>query len=444
MKLEKIILLVVMVFLFILSKFLLWWSFLVSLFLSLSLWILYFLWKINWKWRVFWIITWLIFLSIDFFLLLLLLLPTKSYSINTKNYYAKRVNYLKIYPKWNKKEWKYMLIMIKRNWKWMHMRLSEYPKWLKIILKQNDKIYFAGNRNNKSYAIIYLWDDTIFRITPWTKLSLKKITKNLNNLPDSKTNIALEQWSLWFHIVRLIKDSKSMNIQTWTGQTLIIRWTEWFVKKDMDKTYAIDYSHYIEVKNKDKSKLLKQWQWAIIENNNISVIENLESLFKKIGINKKTLDQFNSFDQKQIKKFNQELINYIKKQVWDKQYFSLLAKLDEIKLKIFSIWDKKYKEKLNNLINYEYLTQQWKNFANSLVNNPNLSFIASSFGDQKAKVEYLYNQLKQNLKNSDIYKTYIINLWIEGKIKNVWSFLNKTMDNYSQDFDNLKNEIFNK
>ena len=444
MKLEKIILLWIVITLFVISKFFLWWSFLVSLFLSLSLWILYFLWKIKWKWRILWIVAWLIFLSVDFFLLILLLLPTKSYNIATKDYYVKKYNYLKIYPKWDKKDWKYMLIMIKRNWKWMHMKLSNYPKGLKIRLKESDKIYFSWNRTNKSYAIIYLWNDTIFRITPWTKLSLKKITKNLNNLPDSKTNIALEQWSLWFHIVRLIKDANSMNIQTWTGQTLIIRWTEWFVKKNVNKTYAVDYSHYIEVKNNDKSKLLKQWQWAIIEDKEIKVVDNLNLLLEKIWINKKILKNYSSFDKKKIKEFNNNLVNYIKKQVWDTKSLSLLLKIREIKLKIFSIWDKNYKKKLNSLIDYKYLTQQWEQFTNTLSNNPNLSFIASNLWDQKVKVQYLYNQVKQNLQNSDIYKTYIINLWIEGKINNVWDFLNKTMDNYSQDFDSFKNEIFNK
>jgi len=337
-----------------------------------------------------------------------------------------------------------MLIMIKRDWQWKPIKLSDYKKWLKIKLKESDKIYFIWNRSNKSYAIIYLWDDTIFRITPWTKLSLRKITKNLNNLPDSKTDISLEQWNLWFHVIRLIKDSNSMNIQTWTGQTLIIRWTSWLIKKDINKTYAIDYSHYIEVKNNEKSKLLKKWQWAIIENNKISVVDNINWLLEQIWINKATLEKFNSFDEQKIKEFNKQLINYIKKEVWNNIWSNILLKINEIKLKIFSIWDKKYKEKLNSLIDYQYLTQQWKDFTNALSNNPNLSFIASSLWDQKVKVEYLYNQVKQNLTNSNIYKTYIINLWIEWKIKNVWNFLNKTMGNYSQDFEGLKNKIFNK
>ncbi len=444
MKLEKIILLWIVILLFIISKFVLWWSFLVSLFLSLSLWILYFLWKIKWKWRVFWIVAWLIFLSVDFFLLILLLLPTKSYNITTKDYYAKKYNYLKIYPKWDKKKWKYMLIMIKRNGKWMHIKLSDYKKWFKIKLKESDKIYFAWSRTNKSYAIIYLWDDTIFRITPWTKLSLKKITKNLNNLTDSKTNIYLEQWNLWFHVIRLIKDSNSMNIQTWTGQSLVIRWTSGLIKKDINKTYAVDYSHYIEVKNNDESKLLKKWQWAIIEDKKISVVDDINLLLEQIWISKTTLDQFNSFDKKKIEEFNENLINYIKKQVWDKQSLFLLRQINEIKLKIFSVWDKSYKEKLNSLINYKYLTKQGEEFTNALSNNPNLSFIASNLGKQKVKVEYLYNQVKQNLRNSDIYKTYIINLWIDGKVNNVSDFLNRTIDNYSQDFDHLRNEIFGK
>ena len=444
MKLEKIILLWIVILLFIISKFLLWWSFLVSLFLSLSLWILYFLWKIKWKWRIFWIAGWLVFLSVDFFLLILLLLPTKSYNISIKSYYNKKYNYMKIYPEWNKTKWKYMFIMLKRNGKWMPIKLSNYKKWYKIRLKQNDKIYFAWNRDNKSYAIIYLWNDTIFRITPWTKLTLKKITKDLNNLPDSKTDVSLEQWNLWFHVVRLIKDSKSMNIQTWTWQTLIIRWTSWLIKKDINKTYAVDYSHYIEVKNNDKSKLLKPWQGAIIQNRQIKVVNDLNLLLKKIWINKKTLKEFSSFDKKKIEEFNRNLVNYIKKQFASTETFPLLSVAEEIKLKIFSIWDENYRNKLDKLVDYQYLTEQGEQFTNALSNNPNLSFIASNLWKQKVKVEYLYNQVKQNLQNSDIYKTYIINLWIEGKIKNVWDFLNKTINNYSQNFNSLKNKIFNK
>jgi len=61
-----------------------------------------------------------------------------------------------------------------------------------------------------------LWDGTILRITPGTKLKLEKVTKNLENLTDSETKVKLENGNIWFHVIKLIKNSSNMQIETFT------------------------------------------------------------------------------------------------------------------------------------------------------------------------------------------------------------------------------------
>jgi len=58
---------------------------------------------------------------------------------------------------------------------------------------------------------------------------------------------------------------------------------------------------------------------------------------------------------------------------------------------------------------YKYLIGNTDKITEKLLNDPNLAFIAGNLQKQKAKVEYLYNMLKENM-DIDVYKTYIINL----------------------------------
>lgn len=414
MKKDKIIFLVAFV-IFIIAKFL-WWSWLVSIFLSLSLIALFFLWK---RKSTLNILIWSILIWIDLFLIILLLVPTKAYNISVKNFYKNKENYLKIYIKDPPTKTKYMAIFIWRKnnlgeIERQMIRLSDYT-WWKIPVYQNDKIYFVWRKTDKSYAAIFLWDGSIFRITPWTRLKLSKITKNLNNLANSQTKIDLEQWDLWFHIIKLIKSSNNMQIQTNTWQMLIIRWTAGLVSNYNKKTYAIDYTHYIEVKNKVKSAILKEWQWAIVTDTEIKILNNFKELLKNIWINPKIIDNFSKIDQKDIQKYKKEIIEYIKSKLWN----NLITQIEEIKLKVFSVWDKNYKQILDKLQAYQYLIWDSKQISSYLVNNPNLAFIASNLQQQKAKILYLYNQLKKNFENLDLYKTYLINLKISWKINNI-------------------------
>jgi len=402
-------------FIFILAK-LLWGSWLISIFLALSLISLYFLWKNKTTLNI---ILWSILIWLDLILIVFLIIPTKAYNIPVKNFYKQKENYLKIYVKDPPSRTKYMALFIWRKNELGEperkmIKLSDYT-WEKIKVCQNDKIYFVGRKTDKSYAAIFLWDWSIFRITPGTRLRLSKITKNLNNLANSQTKIDLEQWDLWFHIIKLIKDSNNMQIQTTTWQMLIIRWTAGLVSTYDKKTFAIDYSHYIEVKNKETSAILKEWQWAIITDTKIKIINGFQKILKYLWLNPDIINNFAKIDQKDIERYKTEILNYLKSKLWN----NLILKLQETKLKLFSIWNKQYKQLLSKLEAYQYLLGENNSISSYLLNNPNLAFLSSNLQKQKAKLLYLYNQVKQNIQNSDLYKTYLINLKIAGKIHEI-------------------------
>ena len=447
---NKLFIVSALIIIFIVAK-LMWWTTFISLFLTLSLPLLFILWRTVWKFRVFAIIIWVFLIWIDFFLMILIIVPTDSYDIQTKNYYKQKENYMKIYIKDDKEKLSWMAIYIKHTNEKNRTKLllTDYKQWDKIKLKENDKIYFVWRKEDKSYAVIYLWDDSILRLTSWTKLDLTKITKNLNDMTDNETHIELEQWNIWFRIIKMVKNSSNMQINTWEWQTLIIRWTAWIVSKDKNtnETQVIWYSHFIEVKDKDKSKIISKWEWAIIKQDSIKIVKNIQTMLKNIWIDNSLIKKFQLADKQYIEKTQKELINYIQTQVWTLKWFELYNNLKEWKIKLFSMWDKNYKQYAKNLINYKYLVWNWKHFTSKLVENDNLVFLASQLEKQKVKTAFLYDQLKNNIQNSGYYKTYIINLWIEWKIKNINEALKEnaqTMINrYSKDHDKLFEDIDN-
>jgi len=441
---------------FIISK-LLWGTFLISLFLAISIIFLFYLGKSKGKNRIFAIIVAFLISWLDLLFFILLLVPTKSFNIDTSSYYKNKVNYMKVFVKKND-NLNNLNLIIYNNWK-KRIKVNlkkQLIKREKIILKQWDKIYFICKvktycKLHKSFAAIYLWDDSIFRIKPWTIITLKKITKNLHNLSDSKTNISIEKWNLWFHVIRLIKDSSSMKIETWKWQSLIIRWTAWFIIKNKESTYALDYSHYIEVKNNKKSIILKEWEWAEIKEWSIT-IDNIENIINKIWIDKNIIKKFESLDKTYIKKS----INDLKKYIKNIEKTDFIWKMEELKIKIFSIWNKKYEKYLENLENIKYLIWKTTNFTKTLSENPNLAFLSANLEKTQVKLNYLYNEYKK-LWNKDIYKTYFINMWIAWKIDNfnekinklnLWkkleditNNLNNLMKNIDQSIDNTINNF---
>lgn len=418
--------------LFVIAK-LLWWTFLVSLFLSISLIVIYYLWQT--KNKALYNLVWWIILFINAILLILLMVPIQAYELNVKKFYAQKENYMKIYVKDPSEKAKYMQVIIWRSFpkERLVIRLSEYEKWKKIILHEKDKIYFIWRKENKSYAAIYLWDWTILRITPGTKLKLEKVTKNLENLTDSETKVKLENGNIWFHVIKLIKNSSNMQIETFTWQTIIIRWTAWLVSKDIKNTYAIDYTHFIEVKNKKESVILKQWQGAIITKDKISVVDNFNEILEKIWLKEDLLRVFEKLDKKYFQEYQKQLVEFIKKQLGN----DFILKIQSAKLKLFSIWNETYRKYLTNLETYKYLIGNTDKITEKLLNDPNLAFIAGNLQKQKAKVEYLYNMLKENM-DIDVYKTYIINLWIQWKIKEISNEVVKQLMNSKEFLENFK------
>ena len=153
----------------------------------------------------------------------------------------------------------------------------------------------------------------------------------------------------------------------------------------------------------------------------------MDKILNKIWLDKEVFKEFENLDKKYIKNTKIQIQQYIKN-LWNTN--GLVWKLEEWKLKTFSIWDSKYKKDLENYTNYKYLIWKSKDFTASLTNNANLSFLASNLQDNKVKLWYLANEVKKSLwKNLDVYKTYIINLKIEWKIKNIDKYIDKQINN---------------
>lgn len=430
------------IIIFIVSK-LIWWTFLVSFFLAFSFPIIFILWSSSWNKRIISIITWLFLMWIDFFLLIIIIVPTWSYSISWKEYYKEKENYMKIFFKDSPEQVNNISILLKKNDKRNKLDIKKY-EWKKIKLRQDNKISFTWKKTHKSYIVVYLWDGSILRLTPWTKISLEKITKNMENMSENQTKIKLEQWSIWFRAIRMIKDSKDMNIETWNWQTIIIRWTAWLVSKEKEKIYTIWYSHFIEVKNKNKSEIIKEWEWVMMNKDWIIKIINIEQILDKIWITKEIIENFKILDKKYLEKIKEKIINNLKEQVWSIKSNKILDILKWIKLKIYSIWNEKYKKHSNNFQAYQYLIWKTDKLTRKIIENENLVFIAWNLQMQKAKTAYLYNELKKNIKDLDLYKTYIINLWIEWKINNVNNYIKENINKYKKNPEQWFKKIDNK
>ncbi len=438
----KLFIILSLISVFVIVK-LMWWTNFIATFLTLSLPLLFILWKSAWKLRVFAIISWILLIWVDFFLMLLLIVPTSSYDIETKNHYQQKENYMKIYKKDEESKLRWMAMMIKKeNKDRTKISIADYKEWEKIDLEENDKIYFVWRKSYKTYAVIYLWDDSILRITPWTKLSLTKITKDLNKMSENQTHIKLEQWNVWFRVLKMVKDSSNMNIETWKWQTLIIRWTAWLVSKGQNETQAIWYKHFIEVKNNDTSKIIKAWEWAIIKQDSIDIKKDIQDMLGNISFDTSLIEEFKIKDQEYIANMKENLMNYIEEQVWAIKWFESYNKLKKWKVKVFSIWDENYKEYAKNLINYEYLVWKSEKFTSKLSKNENLIFLASQLEKQKVKTAYLYDNVKRNIQDSDIYKTYVINLWIEWKIKDVNKSLKEDVQTMIERYWNDNKKLF--
>lgn len=345
------------------------------------------------------ILIWLI----NFVLIVFALIPTENQNIDIKNFYKNKKNYIKILIKDSKEKLKEenAILFIPRLWIKKLRNLSNNKK---IEVFPKDKIiYTSKSKNLKTIINLYLWDWTIIRIFPQTSIDLKKIYKNLNNLPKSETKIKVEWWNIRFRVIKTIVDDKWFNIET-NDWTLIIRWTAWFVRKSPTSTLAYSDDHIIEWENKNWLKfLISKKQWVIIKKDKIKKLnynQIINILWERLY---KTLIKIKQIDQKDINKYKQEFVEYLKQNF--KYNFEKINKLSYYKIWLLSLFSEKYKKLLENYNIFQILVE-WKK--SELLNTQKLKdiiFIPINKTINQEKLEYLK---KMATTNTEYLKTLII------------------------------------
>ncbi len=410
--------------------------------LILSIILLFFLWQLRKKIKIISYILGLFIVIFDIFLLIFMIIPVRSYEINTDKFYEQKQNYLKIYIKDspNKLRQKRVKVYVidKDGKRRENINVLDYIKNTKILLQKWDIIeYQAVNKNLNTFVVLYLWDGSVVRMLPQTTIVLNEVSKDINDLSSSKTNIKVDEWSIRFRFIRFIEDGNTVNIETKNG-IMAIRWTAGIVSynKPKNETLVLDYSHHIEVGNrKGKSYILSEWEWASIIDNKIQksqIDKIMELIWNDI---KEKMKQFNNLDQKYIKEYRKELESYIEKQVGSVlRSWNFLKKIERKKIELMAFRDEKYKKWLDDIKFYDYIKWNkdfdFKDISKRLTGNK--VFLGTYFDQWQMKYHYLLDKFKRefnlsnlslsNIKNSkfyDKYKTLLVNMKIQWKIDSI-------------------------
>jgi hypothetical protein len=165
---------------------------------------------------------------INFFLFVYALIPQPEVNVDIKKFFAEQDNCVKIFkndPDEVLRKQMASVYIIGKNKK-IKFKLWEVENYKKIcgLTSQDTIIYTARSKNLKTFLTLYLWDGTIIRIFPKTKLVLDKVIKNLDDLPSSQTKISVNEGSIRFRVIKLITSDEGFNVKTPDG-ILIIRGT---------------------------------------------------------------------------------------------------------------------------------------------------------------------------------------------------------------------------
>lgn len=278
---------------------------------------------------------------INFFLFVYALIPQPQQDIDIKKFFLDQQNCLKIFKNDSDEVLRKQLASVYILWdkKKVRYRLWEVKNYTKFCwLGTGDTIIFTSRTKNlKTYLTLYLWDWSIIRIFPKTKLTLDKVLKNLNDLPNSKTKISITEGNIRFRVIKLITNDEWFNVKTPDG-ILIIRGTAWFVSRD-DKTLVYSDDHLIEGKNLAGDKFFIKWKEAVIFTKD-KVLKKLDfnQFLNYVGENiYKIIKSFKIEDIREINLYKQKFSDYIKSQLSAWQQSNIIAKISFRKVKLNSI-----------------------------------------------------------------------------------------------------------
>ena len=390
--------------------------------------------------RMAWFVIALIVVILNMFLLVFALIPTYDWDVNTSNYYAKQENYLTIDIQEEEDflEDNNARIRIRSLWwDWFSktVEFNEDNQDKKVPIKEDYIITFQSKTTQmSSNAFIHLRDGTIIRILPQTTIKFKELFKNHKNLMKSKTNINLENWSIWFTAIRTIISDDWFNIQT-QNWTLVVRWTSGFVdhQQQDNETNIFSYNHILELIDQDEETHVLSDQdtvritdWVLEQ---IDINEFVENVWENIY---RSINRFFQQDQEIIENYKQEIVDFIQNEYWwildDRKR---IERLSEIKLYIQSFRDDQSKQNLQNYRKYKLMIWEsslldfGEDMKNALV-------VPANEKMESAKLRLLEMMSEENIEAAKSYATnrynQLLDMWQDIDTNQIENFLKENID----------------
>ena len=372
---------------------------------------------------------------INFFLFVYALIPQPQQDIDIKKFFLNQQNCLKIFKNDSDEVLRKQLASVYILWdkKKVRYRLWEVKNYTKFCwLGTGDTIIFTSRTKNlKTYLTLYLWDWSIIRIFPKTKLTLDKVLKNLNDLPNSKTKISITEGNIRFRVIKLITNDEWFNVKTPDG-ILIIRGTAWFVSRD-DKTLVYSDDHLIEGKNLAGDKFFIKWKEAVIFTKD-KVLKKLDfnQFLNYVGENiYKIIKSFKIEDIREINLYKQKFSDYIKSQLSAWQQSNIIAKISFRKVKLNNIIFKN-----NDIITIEKIKILLWDFNKDELSDIDLSrfknyiFIPVNEKYQEVKMKFFEQMSKLNDYWKKNYLIQKINNMLDEKKEEVNVYLEKILQKW--------------
>lgn len=367
-----------------------------------------------------WITAFLIVWNI--LLLIFFMIPTYSWNVNLNGFYEKQKNYIKISieDETNVLKENNVSIYVLNRWKpesrpLIHNLYDPRKDTLEIEIYPWDTISFRSKTKLiNSVVNLYIWDGTIIRLFPQTTLSLNKLLKDQENITNSQTELNVEQWNIWFNVIKTIVNGEWFKIKTWNW-TLVIRgtsWLVWYNTNDWEtssNTVVYSNDHLMELEHNNwQTYLISKWDQVQFNNENFINI-NYEKFQRILWENvSQKIKQLPSIDEQDILEYKTNLKTHIIKNFWwnleGKKY---LESLWQYKLYFMSIVDKKYDTNLENYWKYKLLLWEQNKFTDK-VKDYTQDMIFTPTNEQINKIKLKYIESKSFI-DDQYFKSYIIN-----------------------------------
>lgn len=376
----------------------------------------------------------IIIITFNIILLIFSIIPVYNKDVNVTGYYYQNPNIMRIDIKDSDdilSENMAKIVIQNPNFFDKKFDLITAPKE-NIILNSWDTITFVSKSNQlQSIVNIYLWDGSIIRLLPQSTIKIDKILRDSNDILNSKTQVTLQKWNIWFRIIRTIFTKDWFNVKT-SNWNIVIRWTAWLVNQDDWKTLVYSNDHIIQVEN-------NSWDSEMV--NKSEIAEMSELWIKKWTINDyidniwvnivSKIKSFEEFDKKDLEEYQKWVIDYANTNfswIFDKQ--KNLSYLSEIKLKFLSMIDSKYEKNYDNYNKYKYI-----NWEDSKIWTWNEDLIITPLSNDymNKKLEYLRNKWKNSMEATE---SYIINSY--NKLIDEWKNISFDKNNFERIIKDVK------